>query len=295
MTDSSTGGPARGGWPFDPVSGGASQPGPGPQPGPAPQSGPAPQPGAGSGPALFPGVPPTPGGTSASVPPPVVPPSGTGPRSGASGSNRRRTLVIVGIVVGVLVLGGAVTALVLTMNRSSTPSATVTSTTQLPSPTPTVAPAAREKGSAFLDALPSSVLQYAWASVAPDEAWRTAGALEAYDVTYTDGGSGTVTVRAGQWRTAAEVTAYQTTLTGQLTAAAGSPTAGSTATAGSTTAVGPATSTGDVTVGGVTVGTWTIVPQADGAGTVVWSNGTTLFEASGPASELADLYAAFPL
>lgn len=197
--------------------------------------------------------------------------------------------MIVGIVVGVLVLGGVVTALVLTMNRSSTPAATVTSTTQLPSPTPTVAPAAREKGSAFLDALPSSVLQYAWASVAADQAWRTSGALEAYDVTYTDGGSGTVLVRAGQWRTAAEVTAFQTTLTGQLATKAGSPTAGSTA------STGPATSTGDVTVGGVKVGTWTIVPQSDGAGTVVWSNGTTLFEANGPASELADLYAAFPL
>ncbi len=197
--------------------------------------------------------------------------------------------MIVGLVVGVLVLGGIVTAIVMTLNRGGSPVAAVTSTTLLPSPTPTVAPAAREKGSAFLDALPSSVLQYAWASVAADEAWRTSGALEAYDVTYTDGGSGTVLVRAGQWRTAAEVTAFQTTLTGQLATKAGSPTAGSTASAG------PATSTGDVTVGGVTVGTWTIVPQADGAGTVVWSNGTTLFEASGPASELADLYAAYPL
>ena len=118
-------------------------------------------------------------------PPPVVPPSGANRQTAASGPNRRRTLMTVGLVVGVLVLGGIVAAIVMTMNRSGSPVAAVTSTTTLPSPTPTIAPAAREKGSAFLDALPSSVLRYAWASVSPDEAWRASGALEAYDVVYT--------------------------------------------------------------------------------------------------------------
>ncbi len=183
------------------------------------------------------------------------------------------------------------------MNRGGSPVAAVTSTTVLPSPTPTIAPAAREKGSAFLDALPSSVLQYAWASVAPDDAWRASGALEAYDVGYTDGGSGKVTVRAGQWRTAAEVSTVRTALVTDLTSKAAAPSATSmpTASTGPTTSTAPASSTGDVTVAGATVGTWTIVPRADGSGTVVWSNGTTLFEVSAPAAELANLYAAFPL
>jgi hypothetical protein len=197
--------------------------------------------------------------------------------------------MIVGLVVGVLVLGGIVTAIVMTVHRGGSPAATVTSTTPLPSPTPTIAPAAREKGSAFLDALPSSVLQFAWGSVAPDDTWRASGALEAYDVVYTDGGSGKVTVRAGQWRTAAEVGTVRTALVTDLTSKAAAPTSGPTASAA------PAGSTGDVTVAGATVGTWTIVPRADGSGTVVWSNGTTLFEATAPTSELANLYAAFPL
>ena len=224
-------------------------------------------------------------------PPPVVPPSGANRQAAASGPNRRRTLMTVGLVVGVLVLGGIVAAIVMTMNRSGSPVAAVTSTTTLPSPTPTIAPAARERGSAFLDALPSSVLRYAWASVSPDEAWRASGALEAYDVVYTDGGSGNVTVRAGQWRTAAEVAAVRAALVTDLTSKAATPTP----TAGPTASAAPAGSTGDVTVAGATVGTWSIVPRADGSGTVVWSNGTALFEATAPATELANLYAAFPL
>ncbi|HUX69939.1 MAG TPA: hypothetical protein VMV41_05475 [Cellulomonadaceae bacterium] len=199
--------------------------------------------------------------------------------------------MIVGLVVGVLVLGGIVTAIVMTMNRSGSPVGAVTSTTQLPSPSPTIAPAARQKGSAFLDALPSSVLQYAWASVAADDTWRASGALEAYDVVYTDGGSGKVTVRAGQWRTAADVSTVRAALVTDLTSTTATPSP----TSGSTASTAPASSTGDVTVAGATVGTWTIVPRADGSGTVVWSNGTTLFEATAPAAELANLYAAFPL
>ena len=133
------------------------------------------------------------------------------------------------------------------------------------------------------------MLQYAWGSVAPDDTWRASGALEAYDVVYTDGGSGKVTVRAGQWRSAAEVATVRTALVADLTSKAATPTATPTASAA------PTGGTGDVTVAGATVGTWTIVPGAGGSGTVVWSNGTALFEATAPTAELANLYAAFPL
>ena len=56
------------------------------------------------------------------------------------------------------------------------------------------------------------MLQYALATSAPDAEWQAAGALEAYTETYTDGGSGTVTVRAGQWETPAEATAFAASL-----------------------------------------------------------------------------------
>ena len=117
MTDSSTGGPTPGGWPFDPVSGGttggAASSGRGPRPDPPPVPSPAPAwvPGGapvahGARPA---GVPPQP----LVPPPPVVPPSGANRQTAASGPNRRRTLMTVGLVVGVLVLGGIVAAIVM--------------------------------------------------------------------------------------------------------------------------------------------------------------------------------------
>lgn len=221
-------------------------------------------------------------------------PGALGPRSPEPAPTATRRRWLIGGIAAVVLVGVGI-ALAVTLGGSGDPGAAETRTTVLASPTPTVAPAAREPGSAFLTALPSTVLQYAWSAVTPDAEWSAAGAVEAYDVTYTDGGTAQVTVRAGQWATADEVTATHekvvTALTGAVGAAA-TPAATTDATGTPETA---AVTQGNVTVAGAVVGSWTIVPGGGGSGAVVWSNGTTLFEATGPTSELANLYAAFPL
>jgi hypothetical protein len=156
------------------------------------------------------------------------------------------------------------------------PDAPEPQTVVLPSPTPTVTPVAREPLTAFADALPSSVLRYALTSVSEETPLLLAGALEGYRLDYSDGAGGTVTVLAAQWPTAEEAVA-----------AAGA------ATAGAAPVDDGEPASGEVVVGGAPVGAWTLTQAADGTGTVTWTNGTALLQATAPLDVVRDVYAAY--
>lgn len=202
-------------------------------------------------------------------------------------TQRPRWLIpaIVGAVVVVIV---AVVAIVLTGRGDGAPAATPTTTVVVPSPTPTVEPAARTATTPFAAVLPTTVLQYALATSADDPEWVAAGALEAYTETFTDGGSGSLTVRAGQWESVDEANAQVAALIAALPAAE-APTAE--ATEDADTPALPAS--GDVQVGGTAVGTYTIVDAGDGTGIAVWNNATAVFQVTGPVADIADVFAAF--
>jgi hypothetical protein len=152
-----------------------------------------------------------------------------------------------------------------------------------------VAPAERSATTPFAASLPTTVLQYALASSAADEEWVRAGALEAYTEQYTDGGSGSLTLRAGQFEQVDEARAFAATLV------AGLP-AGATPAAGSTPTAGPGLpQSGDVLAGGSPVGTFTVADAGDGTGVAVWTNGQTVLRLQGPVADVLDAYRAFPL
>jgi hypothetical protein len=203
----------------------------------------------------------------------------------------RRTLYLV--IAGVVVLVAAgVTAFFLTRGDGTTPAQPAD--VVLPSPTATVAPAARTATTPFASALPTTVLQYALASSEDDSTWLARNALEAYAETYTDGAGTTVTVQAGQWETAEEATTVRTALAAELPTAAGTGSAD--ATTSTATTGGPAVlEQGDVLVGGAPTGTVTVVDAGDGTGIALWSNGTTVFRVTGPVADIENLYAAYPL
>jgi hypothetical protein len=52
---------------------------------------------------------------------------------------------------------------------------------------------------------------------------------------------------------------------------------------------------GEVTAGGAAAGTFSIADAGDGNGIAVWTNGTTVFQATAPVAQIVDLYNAFPL
>ena len=216
-----------------------------------------------------------------------APPPEPDPAPPASGRPRWLIPAIIGVVV--LVIAAIVIAMV-TRSGDETADGTpaVATTILLPSPTPTIEPVARPATTAFAVALPTTVLQYALATSAVDPEWQAAGAIEAYTETYTDGGSGTVTVRSGQWETPEEAVAFAAGLVAALPPAADpDPSASPT---------GPALpQSGDVTAGGAVAGTYTIADAGDGTGVAVWVNGTTVFQATAPVEQIVDVYSAFPL
>lgn len=213
------------------------------------------------------------------------------PHHGRDPHERPRWLVPALASAGVVVVAGVVVAvLVLGPDDGTAPAPAVTTTVVLPVPTPTVSPVAREATSAFATALPSAVLQFALESSAPDEDWMSAGALEAWSDAYTDGGSGRLTVQAGQWETPEEATAFAASLVGALPSAAPSgPPASPAAEAPELPA------SGDVMAGGAVVGTYTIVDAGDGTGIAVWSNGTAVFRLVAPVDEVVEAWAQYPL
>ena len=197
----------------------------------------------------------------------------------------RRVPVWVFIVVGVLLVGaGTVTALLMS-NRGGTmaPEAEVVT---LPVPTASIDPIERSEGTAFYEALPSTVLAFALSDSADAPALLELGALEAYELAYSDG-EDSVVVLAGQWPTDEAATAAFEKMSGTAADPADDET-----TASPTT---DAADGGDVTVDGAVVGTWTMTVDPDGAGELTWSNGTAVLQLSGQADGLRDVYSAFPL
>ncbi|MCL2850697.1 MAG: hypothetical protein FWE61_11755, partial [Micrococcales bacterium] len=115
-----------------------------------------------------------------------------------SAPSRGRPLVLVACVAVVGVVVAVAAWFVVSGRQSPTPA----TTTVRVSPTPTLTPVQRPTTNAFVDRLPSTTLQYALVSSEPEPAWVDAGAIEAYVEQFSDGGSGTFTLRAGQWSTA---------------------------------------------------------------------------------------------
>ncbi|WP_372593701.1 hypothetical protein [Actinotalea sp.] len=237
---------------------------------------------------------------SATAGAPEEPPTGTGtPPTGARPAgvrprraSRRRVPVWVFIAVGVLLVGLAGTSALMMSNRGGGPVPEAEVVT-LPVPTPTIDPIARAEGSAFYEALPSTVLDFVLADSADATELVTAGALEGYLLEYTDG-SATVALLAGQWESAEQAETARAALSGSSVedeAGTASPEPSDGASSDGT----PDAESGDVTVDGVVVGTYTMETSADGDGVLTWSNDTVVLQLSGPADELHDLYAAFPL
>jgi len=225
---------------------------------------------------------------AAAIPASVPPATGEEP---PTDEPKSRPVWLIPAIIGVVVLVVAAVIIGIVNSKGSDDTAAppaVASTVLLPSPTPTVAPVARTATSAFATALPASVMQYALATSAENPAWTTAGAIEAYTETYTDGGTGSVTVNAGQWETPAEATTFAATLAAPAPAAA-NPTA--TADPGAP----KLPQSGDVTAAGATVGTYTISDLGNGTGTAVWTNGTTVFQVTAPVADIVDFYSAYPL
>ncbi|VEH36652.1 Uncharacterised protein [Cellulomonas fimi] len=189
----------------------------------------------------------------------------------------------------VLVVGVIVAGVLLTRGRDDATPPPVASTILVPSPTPTIEPAARTATTAFASALPTSVLQYALTESVADEEWLAAGAVEAYTEVYSDGGSGAVTVRTGQWETPEDAATFAATLVAALPTAAPQPSA-------SADAAGPQLpQSGEVIGGGAPVGTFTVVDAGDGTGVAVWTNGATVFHVVAPLADVLDVYEAYPL
>jgi len=218
---------------------------------------------------------------------------GVGPQHGRGGRGRSGWLLPLALGVGVLVVAAIVVGIVVSRHHGGTTAATqpapVVTTVTAPVPTPTVQPSARATGSAFTAALPASVLQYAYVSSTPATDWLAAGALEAWTDTYSDGGTGKLTVQAGQFPTADAAKAFAATLTAALPTAAPSPAA--------TAATGAPTlpKTGQVSAGGTVTGSYTIVDGGDGTGIAVWSNGTGVFRLVAPLADVVNAYGAYPL
>ena len=216
---------------------------------------------------------------------PTAPPSEPGAPPTRLTKGGRRPPVWLLTLVGVLVVGLAVVA-VLVLNRGDAPEPEVLEpeVVTLTLPTPTIEPVAREAGTALFGALPSTVLGYALTEAGAHPPLVAAGALEAYRMVYSDGGATAITLYAAQWAAPEAATAtYQVMVAAQ--------TAEATA-AGADAAV---VEEGPVQVDGTEVGRSTLVPRADGTGTLTWTNGTVVLEADGPAAALHDFFTAFSL
>jgi len=213
-------------------------------------------------------------------------------------SKAPRRWLLPAAIVAVVVVVAAVVVLVTASRHddgpapAATPLPAPTVTVAPPLPTPTVTPSPRATTTAFTAALPASVLQYAYASSQPEAEWLSAGALEAWADAYVDGGAGTLTVQAGQFRTAGAATAFAATLVAALPPALPAPGEGQGR---------PAfPQAGDVTVAGATVGTYTVTDGGLGdsgvaIGIAVWTNGTAVFRMVAPLVDIANAYAAYPL
>lgn len=233
---------------------------------------------------------------------------GAGGAGGAVGRpGRRRPPVWLLVVIGLVVVGAVVAAiLVLTNDKAETPVVPEAETVTLPVPTPTVTPMAREAGTAFQEAIPSTVLDYVMSAMAEHDPLLVAGAVEGWAVTYTNGAQD-VALYAGQFRdaAAAEAAFDQVLAANPIDAGAtdatteppaddaAAPTDGATSTTPPEPA--PTPEQGTVDVDGQQVGRFLFVPHDDGTASLWWTNTTVLLHLDGPPAAIRDLYAAFPL
>lgn len=220
------------------------------------------------------------------------------PQHGRTPASSRPAWLVPAIVAGVVVLAAGIVAIVLA-NRGAgeavptpTPSVVVT-TVVAPVPTPALAPVPRQATSTFAAALPVTVLQYALASSAADDATVAAGALEAWVDQLTDGGIGTVTVAASQWATPQDAAGHAAQLVAALPTAGPTPEPSS-GSSGQAPAGADLPQTGDVLVAGAAVGTYTIAANGP-VGVAVWTNGTAVFQLTGPVEQIVNLYNAYGL
>lgn len=208
-------------------------------------------------------------------------------------AEERRGWVLWAVIGVPVVLVAAVVLFFVLRPGDGAGSAAATVTTTLPVPTATSEPVDRTGASALVQALPGTVRQFVLASVEPTEVLD--GALEAYTTTYSgevldehgspatassaaDGGDA-FTVTVGQWEDADRATA---------------------AAAGLATDLGTPTRTEDVTVGGDVTGSLAFYLPDSASGpspeaTALWTNGTVVVRAVGPASELVNFATAFSL
>lgn len=189
---------------------------------------------------------------------------------------RRQPPLWLWIAAGVLAVGLATVIGLLLGNRGGGPVPEAEVVT-LPMPTPTVSAIARETGTPFYDALPSEVLAFALSASADSSEMLGAGALEGYQLDYTDG-TRQVVLQAGQWPTTDEADAAYAALLASVVPEGATP-----------------DTSGAVQVDGTDAGTYTMVTHPDGTATVLWSNGTAVMQLDGPADALPDFYTAFPL
>ncbi len=188
---------------------------------------------------------------------------------------RRRRAVVFGGAVIVVILVLAATAFGWPgWARSSRPAAPAVA--QQAVPTPTIAPIEPDDGSAFADAQPVAVAEFALTHREPASEWAQLDAMEAYELTFADGEGAdakSITVTAGQWATDEDATRAAA----DLIKAAGTP-----------------TSTGEVKASGRTAGSFAMVVDGDQA-TMTWRNATAVIQATGPADRLQDFYENYPM
>lgn len=196
-------------------------------------------------------------------------------------------------VIGVpVVLVAAVVLFFVLRPADAEPAASATVTTTLPVPTATSEPLDRADATALVQALPGTVRQFVLATVEPTDALE--GAVEGWTVVYegealsSDGSSASAvstgsadapaagfTVTVGQWADAERASEAAAALSAEL---------------------GEPTSTEDVTVGDEVTGSLSFYGEDDASeGTAVWTNGTVVLRAVGPASEVVNFATGFGL
>lgn len=211
---------------------------------------------------------------------------------GRPGGRRRLWLATVAVVL-VAVAGGV--GVVLSRTTPAGPEPVV-----LPTPTPSVSPVDRDRTTAFQQSLPDTVLAFAVGSTAAPVADVDRGALEAYELEYTDGAV-QLTLVATQWRTAEDAQRAMSALVevdGAEPAPTGMRPTGPSPLPTGSASVPPATAApyreGTVVVGGRAAGRVVIV--GDGArARAVWTNETALFVLEGPVDVVGPFYDAFPM
>jgi len=146
-------------------------------------------------------------------------------------------------------------------------------------PTPTVSAVDRPFDSSFATVLPTEALQYVLASSQWSDEWVAAGALEAYEEQFGDGGAGALGFRAGQWSTAEAADDALAAFT-----------AGTTRPRDATM---PAS--GPVTAGTRDVGRYVLTDAGEGSAMLTWSNETAVFQLVGPIDQVEAVYREFPM